>query len=92
MRGLTNRDEPGSIKENSVLISLTSRKEECSRRSRAESDHGWPRGIRIGSGRDGSVATLIPDPEYNPNNPGETGAHGLAEDEAATCTAQKSER
>lgn len=41
---------------------------------------GWPRGIRIGKTVDGSVAAFIPDPAYDPNNPNETGAHGVAVD------------
>ena len=48
--------------------------------SNTERNPGWPRGIRIGSARDGSVAAFIPDPRYDPNNPNETGAHGLAVD------------
>ena len=48
--------------------------------SNTERNPGWQRGIRIGSARDGSVAAFIPDPEYDPNNPDETGAHGLAVD------------
>lgn len=41
---------------------------------------GWPRGIRVGSARDGSVRAFIPDPEFDPANAQETGAHGLAAD------------
>jgi DNA-binding beta-propeller fold protein YncE len=41
---------------------------------------GWPRGIRVGSARDGSVRAFIPDPEFDPSQDLETGAHGLAAD------------
>ena len=50
--------------------------------SNAERNPGWRRGIRIGSARNGSVVAFIPDPEYDPNNPNETGAHGVAVDAA----------
>jgi DNA-binding beta-propeller fold protein YncE len=45
-----------------------------------ERNPGWVRGIRIGSARDGSVAAFIPDPQFDPANAQETGAHGLAAD------------
>jgi DNA-binding beta-propeller fold protein YncE len=41
---------------------------------------GWRRGIWIGGARDGSVRAFIPDPEFDPANAQETGAHGLAAD------------
>lgn len=50
--------------------------------SNDERNPGWTRGIRIGSARDGSVAAFIPDPEFDPANSRETGAHGLAVDAA----------
>ena len=43
---------------------------------------GWRRGIRVGSARDGRVTAFIPDPEFDPANAQETGAHGLAADAA----------
>ena len=43
---------------------------------------GWTRGIRVGSARDGSVAAFIPDPDFDPAQAQETGAHGLAADAA----------
>jgi DNA-binding beta-propeller fold protein YncE len=48
--------------------------------SNTERNPEWPRGIRVGSARDGSVAALIPDPEFDPAVAEETGAHGLAAD------------
>ena len=48
--------------------------------SNAERNPGWPRGIRIGSARDGVVTAFIPDPEFDPGNAQETGAHGVAAD------------
>lgn len=48
--------------------------------SNDENHPGWPRGIRIGSARDGEVRAFIPDPEFDPANAQETGAHGLAAD------------
>jgi sugar lactone lactonase YvrE len=50
--------------------------------SNAERNPGWPRGIRIGSARDGVVTAFIPDPEFDPANAPETGAHGIAADAA----------
>ncbi|HEX6997274.1 MAG TPA: peptidyl-alpha-hydroxyglycine alpha-amidating lyase family protein [Gammaproteobacteria bacterium] len=48
-----------------------------------EDNHpGWHRGIRVGSARDGTVWTFIPDPEFDPARAQETGAHGLAADAA----------
>ena len=41
---------------------------------------GWHRGIRIGSARDGSVTAFIPDPQFDPAQTQETGAHGIAAD------------
>lgn len=41
---------------------------------------GWPRGIRIGSARDGTVYSFIPDPDFDPTMDEETSAHGLAAD------------
>jgi streptogramin lyase len=48
--------------------------------SNSERNPGWPRGIRVGSVRDGSVAAFIPDPEFDPARSQETGAHGVAAD------------
>jgi hypothetical protein len=48
--------------------------------SNAERNPGWPRGIRIGSARDGIVSAFIPDPDFDPANAQETGAHGVAAD------------
>jgi DNA-binding beta-propeller fold protein YncE len=45
---------------------------------------GWRRGIRVGSARDGRVTGFIPDPEFDPAQAQETGAHGLAADDAGT--------
>jgi sugar lactone lactonase YvrE len=50
--------------------------------SNAGRNPGWPRGIRIGSARDGVVTAFIPDPEFDPANAQETGAHGVAADAA----------
>jgi DNA-binding beta-propeller fold protein YncE len=48
--------------------------------SNTERNPGWPRGIRVGSARDGSVTAFVPDPEFDPANSQETGAHGIAAD------------
>jgi DNA-binding beta-propeller fold protein YncE len=48
--------------------------------SNDERHPGWPRGIYVGSARDGSVRAFIPDPEFDPARAQETGAHGLAAD------------
>jgi DNA-binding beta-propeller fold protein YncE len=48
--------------------------------SNTERHPGWTRGIRVGSARDGSVAAFLPDPEFDPAQLQETGAHGLAAD------------
>jgi DNA-binding beta-propeller fold protein YncE len=48
--------------------------------SNAERNPGVPRGIRVGSARDGIVAAFIPDPDFDPTNAQETGAHGVAAD------------
>ena len=50
--------------------------------SNAERHPGWPRGLRVGSARDGSVHSFIPDPEFDPARAQETGAHGLTVDAA----------
>jgi streptogramin lyase len=50
--------------------------------SNTERNPGWPRGIRIGSARDGVLTAFIPDPEFDPANAQETGAHGVAGDAA----------
>jgi len=50
--------------------------------SNAERNPAVRRGIRIGSARDGAVAAFIPDPEFDPANAQETGAHGIAADAA----------
>jgi len=46
--------------------------------SNDERHKGWPRGIYVGSAKDGSVRAFIPDPEFDPARAQETGAHGLA--------------
>jgi len=46
--------------------------------SNDERHAGWPRGIYVGSAKDGSVTAFIPDPEFDPTRAQETGAHGLA--------------
>ncbi|HUF25162.1 MAG TPA: peptidyl-alpha-hydroxyglycine alpha-amidating lyase family protein, partial [Vicinamibacterales bacterium] len=46
----------------------------------ARSRTDWPRGIRVGSIRDGKVIALIPDPEPNP--PSTSSAEGVAVDAA----------
>jgi len=44
-------------------------------------DHAaWKRGIRIGSAKDGSVASFIPDPNTVPNFTGTSAAEGVAAD------------
>jgi DNA-binding beta-propeller fold protein YncE len=44
-------------------------------------DHAaWKRGIRIGSAKDGSVASFIPDPNAVPNFTGTSAAEGVAAD------------
>jgi DNA-binding beta-propeller fold protein YncE len=48
--------------------------------SNLERHPGWPRGIRVGSAKDGRVTAFIPDPEFDPKRAQETGAHGLAAD------------
>jgi streptogramin lyase len=48
--------------------------------SNADRNPGSPRGIRIGSARDGAVTAFIPDPAFDPANSQETGAHGVAAD------------
>jgi len=50
--------------------------------SNDERNPGWPRGIYVGSAKDGSVRAFIPDPEFDPAREQETGAHGLAADAA----------
>jgi DNA-binding beta-propeller fold protein YncE len=50
--------------------------------SNTERHPGWQRGIRVGSARDGSVSAFIPDPQFDPAQALETGAHGLAADAA----------
>ncbi len=50
--------------------------------SNDERHPGWPRGIYVGSAKDGSVSAFIPDPEFDPAQAQETGAHGLAADAA----------
>jgi len=52
--------------------------------SNDERHPGWPRGIYVGSARDGTVQAFIPDPEFDPARAQETGAHGLAADDAGT--------
>jgi sugar lactone lactonase YvrE len=50
--------------------------------SNAERNPGVPRGIRIGSARDGVVTAFIPDPDFDPANAPETSAHGIGVDAA----------
>ena len=45
--------------------------------SNNERNPGWHRGIRIGSARDGTVKAFIPDPDFDPENSGTTGSHGV---------------
>jgi DNA-binding beta-propeller fold protein YncE len=52
--------------------------------SNDERHAGWPRGIYVGSAKDGAVHAFIPDPEFDPERAQETGAHGLAADAAGT--------
>jgi len=52
--------------------------------SNEERHPGWPRGIYVGSAKDGSVRAFIPDPEFDPKQAQETGAHGLAADADGT--------
>jgi hypothetical protein len=54
--------------------------------SNDERNPGWQRGIRVGSARDGSVAAFIPDPDFDPANAQETGAHGIAADAAGAIS------
>ena len=46
--------------------------------SNRQRNPGVHRGIRVGSARERSVVAFIPDPEFDPENSGATGAHGLA--------------
>src|SRR5690349_11248936 len=46
--------------------------------SNDERHPGWPRGIYVGSAKDGSVRAFIPDPQFDPKQSQETGAHGIA--------------
>ncbi len=48
--------------------------------SNAKVNPGWPRGIRIGSARDGKVTAFIPDPEPNPDKVVTSAAEGVAAD------------
>jgi DNA-binding beta-propeller fold protein YncE len=48
--------------------------------SNDERHPGWQRGTRVGSAKDGSVTAFIADPEFDPKQAQETGAHGLAAD------------
>jgi DNA-binding beta-propeller fold protein YncE len=52
--------------------------------SNDERHPGWPRGIYVGSAKDGSLRAFIPDPEFDPTQAQETGAHGLAADASGT--------
>jgi DNA-binding beta-propeller fold protein YncE len=52
--------------------------------SNDERHPGWPRGLYVGSAKDGSVSAFVPDPEFDPQQAQETGAHGLAADDAGT--------
>jgi len=48
--------------------------------SNTKRNPGWPRGIRVGSARDGKVTAFIPDPEPKPDASGTSGAEGVAAD------------
>ena len=48
--------------------------------SNTERNPGWPRGIRVGSARDGTVTAFIPDPEPKPDASPTSGAEGVAAD------------
>ena len=48
--------------------------------SRAQTNPGWKRGIRIGSAKDGSVTAFIPDPEPDPDQHATSAAEGVAAD------------
>ncbi len=48
--------------------------------SRAQTNPGWKRGIRIGSAKDGSVTAFIPDPEPDPDHKPTSAAEGVAAD------------
>jgi sugar lactone lactonase YvrE len=50
--------------------------------SNDERNPGWPRGIRVGSARTGTVTAFIPDPAFDPARAEETSAHGIAADAA----------
>jgi DNA-binding beta-propeller fold protein YncE len=52
--------------------------------SNDERHRGWSRGIYVGSAKDGSVRAFIPDPEFDPAQAQETGAHGVAADADGT--------
>jgi sugar lactone lactonase YvrE len=52
--------------------------------SNEERHPGWPRGLYVGSAKDGSVSAFIPDPEFDPTLAQETGAHGVAADSTGT--------
>jgi DNA-binding beta-propeller fold protein YncE len=41
---------------------------------------GWKRGIRVGSAKDGSVASFIPNPDPNPDASATSGAEGVVAD------------
>ena len=38
------------------------------------------RGIRVGSARDGTVFSFIPDPDFDPTQDQESSAHGISAD------------
>ena len=46
----------------------------------AKDRSAWRRGIRVGSARDGSLTTFIPDPNTDPNYTGTSAAEGVAAD------------
>jgi DNA-binding beta-propeller fold protein YncE len=46
--------------------------------SNAARNPGWPRGIYLGSARDGSIAAFIADADFDPGVAAATGAHGVA--------------
>lgn len=48
--------------------------------SRAQTNPGWKRGIRVGSAKDGSVTSFIPDPEPDPDHKPTSAAEGVAAD------------
>jgi sugar lactone lactonase YvrE len=65
-----------------IFIDARDRLYVADNQSNLERHPGWPRGIRVGSAKDGSVHAFIPDPDFDPAREEETGAHGIAADSA----------